>query len=712
MSGQTRGVGRRAPVGGPTMTAALRRILVDGEEIEVDSSLTLLQACEAAGHEMPRFCYHERLSIAGNCRMCLVEVVGGLKPVASCAMQVRDLRPGPDQTPPALCTSSDTVRRARQGVMEFLLINHPLDCPICDQGGECDLQDQAIAYGADFSRYREPKRAPEPIDLGPLVKTEMTRCIHCTRCVRFLTEIAGIPELGLVGRGEDAAIVPYLGRSLSSEMQGNIIDLCPVGALTSRPYAFTARSWELHKVETIDVMDALGANIRVDLRGREVMRILPRNHDALNEEWISDKTRFVWDGLGRQRLDRPYLRGGEGRLQACSWDRALETAGARLAGAKPESVAALAGDLVSVEAMWALRGLLDGLGVASRDCRQHAPCLPPENPSAWRFNSQVAGIDQADAILLVGTDPRRECPVLNTRIRKAWLGGAAVASIGPELEALYACEGLGAGPETLARVAELPFGARLAAAERPLVVVGEGALARSDGAAVLAAAMQLAETVGAVREDWCGFSVLHSSAAVTGGLETGFVPAEGGRDTSGILAAAREGALETVFLLGADEIEMDALRDCFVIYLGSHGDAGAGRADLVLPGAAWTEQSGLFVNLEGRPQVAARASFPPGEAREDWRILRALSVHLGAPLPYDDLTALRAHLFESHPRLAETGVVPPVAWRAESGGEMDPRPFGRAVGDFYLTNPIARASAVMADLSRRRGNPGGSRAAA
>ncbi len=679
---------------------SLRTIEIDGKAIDVAPELTLLQACELAGREIPRFCYHERLSIAGNCRMCLVEVKGGPKPVASCAMQVRDLRPGPDGEPPSISTATDTVRRAREGVMEFLLINHPLDCPVCDQGGECDLQDQAMAYGAGMSRYQEPKRAQVALDLGPLVKTEMTRCIHCTRCVRFLTEVAGVPELGMVGRGEDAAIVPYLDRSLHSEMQGNIVDLCPVGALTSKPYAFTARPWELRPVETIDAMDALGSAIRVDVRGREVMRILPRNHDGLNEEWLADRTRFVWDGLGRQRLDRPYLRGGDGRLAETTWPQALVHVAERLKATPPERIAALAGGMAPVETLWAAGQLLRGMGVASIDSRPPGVRWPTDNPSAWRFSCTAAGIDHATGILLVGVDPRADCPVLNARIRRAWLGGARVGSVGPALDSTYPVESLGDGPRELATVADSAFGKAMG--DRPLVILGVDAVARPDGQAVLGAAMKLAERLGAVKEDWTGFGVLHRTAAAVGGLEAGFVPDEGGRDAEGILEAAERGEMDLVLLLGADEIPMERLGRSHVVYVGSHGDAGAERADAVLPGAAWTEQDALYVNLEGRPQMATRAAFPPSEAREEWRIFRALSGEMGSPLPYDDLAALRAGMFAELPGLAALDETPQTAWRAEAEGTLDEAPFATGGGCPYLRNPIARASEVMADLSRRR----------
>jgi NADH-quinone oxidoreductase subunit G len=657
----------------------LRPITIDGVTVEVDPNLTLLQACEVAGVEIPRFCYHERLSIAGNCRMCLVEVVGGPpKPAASCAMQVRDLRPGRNGEPPEIKTTSPMVRKAREGVMEFLLINHPLDCPICDQGGECDLQDQAMAYGVDFSRYREPKRAAEDLQLGPLVGTHMTRCISCTRCVRFITEVAGVAEMGQTGRGEDSEITNYLGQILTSEMQGNIVDLCPVGALTNKPYAFTARPWELRKTESIDVMDALGSNIRVDTRGREVMRILPRNHDDVNEEWISDKTRHVVDGLRRQRLDRPYVREG-GKLRPASWAEALDAAAGALKGAR---VAAVAGDLVPVEAMWALKGLMDGLGQTAYDCRQDGAKIPRDNRSAWLFNGGVAGVDRARAILLVGSNPRTESPVLNARIRKAWGLGAEIAVIGEAMDLTYPHQRLGAGPDTLRGAAASEFGAKLRSGG--LVVVGAGAVARPDGAAVLGAAMGLAAETGAT------FAMLHTAASRVGGLEIGLTCDEG--------AEAAIAAADTVYLLGADEIDVPAGK--LVIYQGHHGDRGAHRADIILPGAAYTEQNGLYVNMEGRPQVAMRAGFAPGEAREDWAILRALSEKVGARLPFDTQAALLQRLVAEHPHLGRIDAIEPAAFRAEPAGDMDPAPFANAIGDFHLTNPVARASAVMAELSR------------
>ena len=654
----------------------LRTISIDGAEIEVDPAMTLIQACEQAGVEIPRFCYHERLSIAGNCRMCLVEVVGGPpKPAASCAMQVRDLRPGKDGEPPQVRTNSPMVKKAREGVMEFLLINHPLDCPICDQGGECDLQDQAMAYGVDFSRYREPKRAVVDLDLGPLVETHMTRCISCTRCVRFTTEVAGVSELGQLGRGEDAEISSYLGQTLDSELQGNIIDLCPVGALVSKPYAFTARPWELTHTESIDVMDALGSNIRLDAKGREVMRILPRNHDGINEEWISDKTRFVWDGLRRQRLDRPYLR-ENGRLRPAAWPEALGAAAEAIRGAN--TVAGLVGDLAPAEAAFALKALVEARGGVV-ECRTDGAMLPAGNRSGYVGTATVEEIDDAQAILLVGANPRTEAPVLNARIRKAWLRGALVSAIGEAADLTYEHKHLGDGPVALGDFDGLD-------AERAMVIVGQGALTRPDGAVILGHAMRIAEGAGAK------LLILHTAAGRVGAMDVGAV-AEGGIE-------AALGA-DVIVSLGADEVEIPARSDGgpFVIYQGSHGDRGAHRADVILPAAAWTEEPGLFVNTEGRPQLALRSGFAPGEAKDNWAILRALSGELGEPLPFDTLPQLRQAMVKAHPVLGAVDEVPENEWRAVDAGGMSDEPLRYAVRDFFLTNPVARASEVMARLS-------------
>jgi NADH-quinone oxidoreductase subunit G len=654
----------------------IRKIIIDGKEVEAEGAMTLIQACEQAGVEVPRFCYHERLTIAGNCRMCLVEVVGGPpKPAASCAMQVRDLRPGPEGQPPVVKTNSPMVKKAREGVMEFLLINHPLDCPICDQGGECDLQDQAMAYGVDFSRYREPKRATEDLDLGPLVETHMTRCISCTRCVRFTTEVAGITQMGQTGRGEDAEITAYLGETLDSNLQGNIIDLCPVGALVSKPYAFTARPWELTKTESVDVMDALGSNIRVDTKGREVMRFLPRNHDGVNEEWISDKTRFVWDGLRKQRLDTPYIR-ENGKLRRAEWPEALAAAAAAMKGKK---LGGLVGDLSSVEAAFALKQLIEGQGGVV-ECRTDGAKLPAGNRSGYVGTAAIEDIDTADKILLVGTNPAVEAPVLNARIRKAWTKGADVSLVGEATDLTYDYEHIGTDRAALAHVLDLDL---LSVDEKEaIVIVGQGALVAEDGAAVLATVQEICEKSGG------RLLVLHTAAGRVGALDVG-ATAEGG--IADVLAA------EVIYNLGADEGDIPA--GPFVIYQGSHGDRGAHRADIILPAAAYTEEGGLFVNTEGRPQLAQRASFAPGQAKENWAILRALSAEVGAILPYDSLAALRTALVKSHKHLGQIDRVAENTWVAEAKAEMASGPIKNAISDFYLTNPIARASSLMAELS-------------
>jgi len=652
----------------------MRTIVIDDNEIEVDSAMTLIQACEQAGIEVPRFCYHERLTIAGNCRMCLVEVVGGPpKPAASCAMQVRDLRPGPEGQPPVIKTNSPMVKKAREGVMEFLLINHPLDCPICDQGGECDLQDQAMAYGLDFSRFREAKRASTDLDLGPLVETHMTRCISCTRCVRFTTEVAGITQMGQTGRGEDSEITSYLGETLNSNLQGNIIDLCPVGALTSKPYAFTARPWELTKTETIDVMDALGSNIRVDTKGREVMRILPRNHDEVNAEWISDKTRFVWDGLRRQRLDQPYLR-ENGKLRPATWPEALKAAAAAMSG---KNLVGLIGDLVSVEAGFALKNLVEGLGGAV-ECRVDGAKLPALNRSGYVGSAVIEDIDAADEIYLIGCNPRLEAPVLNARIRQAWTKGAEVKLVGQAVDLTYDYELIGADRAALAKLAKTAK-----SATAPLFIIGMGALVEADGAAVLGHAMGLAEDAGGK------LMVLHTAASRVGMLDID-ATCEGG------VTAALDSA-EVVFNLGVDEVEIAA--GPVVIYQGSHGDRGAHRADIIFPSAAYTEENGLFVNTEGRPQLAVRAGFAPGEAKENWAILRALSAELAATLPFDSLAELRQGLLEAHPHLGQIDQILQSEWAPLKAGTLGKATFRSAISDFYLTNPIARASKLMAELS-------------
>ena len=688
----------------------LRKLNIDGVEHEVPANYTLMQACEEfGGAEIPRFCYHERLSVAGNCRMCLVEWVGAPKPQASCALQVKDLRPNRDGTPANIRTNSETVKKAREGVMEFLLINHPLDCPICDQGGECDLQDQAMGYGRDTSRFEENKRAVDDKNMGPLVNTIMTRCIQCTRCVRFITEVAGVQEIGLVNRGENAEITTYLEESLTSEMSGNVIDLCPVGALTSKPYAFNARPWELDKVDSIDVMDAVGSNIRVDSRRDAVLRILPVTNDDVNEEWISDKTRFVWDGLARQRLDRPFIREG-GALRPAGWDEALGLVAEKLKG-DPTQIAAIAGDLCDAESMKALKDLMESLGVKHLDCRQDGSLIGATNGKKWAraeylFNSTIAGLEDADAILLVGTNPRHEAPLINTRIRKAWIeGNLEIGMIGEAADLTYSYEHVGNSAADVAGFAASTskFAKRFKKAKNPVIIVGAAALRGEAGQALLAALGQLAKETNVIHEDHNGFNILHAAASRVGGLDMGFLPGEGGLGTDAILEAAQQGAIKTVYLMGADELDTSKLKDAFVIYQGHHGDNGAHVADVILPGAAYTEKSGLYVNMEGRVQMADRATSPKGDAKEDWAILRALSAKVDRVLPYDSLDGLREKLMADHPTFMSLDTAPERAVfdAAALGakGTLSSAPLKNPIEDFYMTNPIARASNVMAECS-------------
>jgi NADH-quinone oxidoreductase subunit G len=697
---------------------ATRKLIVDGKEIEADDAITLLQACEQAGAEIPRFCYHERLSVAGNCRMCLVEWVGAPKPQASCALQVRDIFPNKDGTPAKINTTSPYARKAREGVMEFLLINHPLDCPICDQGGECDLQDQAMGYGrAAFHRFNENKRAVEDKYMGPLVATVMTRCIQCTRCVRFATEVAGVPDLGATGRGEDMEITTYLEKAFASELSGNVVDLCPVGALTSKPYAFNARPWELRKTESIDVMDAQGCNIRVDTRGPQVMRVLPRLNEDVNEEWISDKARHACDGLGRQRLDRPFVR-VNGKLKPATWAEAFAAIAAKVKATTPDKMAAIVGDLAAAEEIKALKDLMAALRVKNLDCRQDGAKIEGGPRQSYLFNTGIAGVEAADAILLVGANPRWDAPVLNARIRKAWLAGPLkVANIGPAVDLTYPAEQLGTDIAALEAIASgsHAFAKILKDAKRPMIILGSGALTRADGAAVLALAAKIARDTGMIGPagshadgGWNGFNILHTAASRVAALDLGFLPGEGGRDVASIVDGAQKGEIDFIYLLGADEFDLAHLGRAFIVYQGSHGDAGAHHADVILPGAAYTEKDGTYVNFEGRVQQAERAAFPPGEAKEDWTILRALSDVLNVKLPYDNRAQLLKALVADKTYFADRAVAPIHAdtaastWEGigASGPLQNIQPVTHGIADYYLTNPIARASETMAKCSR------------
>ena len=668
-------------------------VTIDGRTIEVANGSTILQAAEQAGVEIPRFCYHERLSIAGNCRMCLVEVEKAPpKPIASCGYPVAEGM--------VVHTDSKMVRNARRGVMEFLLINHPLDCPICDQGGECDLQDQAMGYGMDHSRYAENKRAVPDKNLGPLVKTSMNRCIHCTRCIRFITEVAGVPDLGATARGEHMEVGTYVEKALGSELSGNIIDLCPVGALTSKPYAFVARPWELSKVDSIDVLDAVGTNIRIDARGTEVLRILPRINEDVNEEWIGDKSRFAIDGLKRRRLDRPWVR-HDGKLRPATWTEAFDTIAAKLKPLTGDRIGAIAGDLCDAESMMALKDLLTALGSANIDCRQDSARLDASRRDFYCFNTSIAGIEEADAILIVGSNPRKEAPVLNARIRKAWLAHEIpIGLIGTDTDLTYAAIHLGASPSMLTdlHAGTHDFAKVLGNAKKPMIIVGQGALARPDGSAILAAAWRLAAQIGALSSDWHGFNVLHTAAARVGALDLGLVPGPNGKTVEGMLG----GGVDLLWLLGADGFNPARIAArTFVVYQGHHGDAGAQRADVILPGAAYTEKSGTYVNTEGRAQRAFRAVYPPGEAREDWTILRAFSATIGKTLPYDTIEALRQRMEQVNPVFGRIGSLPRFGCSDHTGPTGDPAvlsdaPLVSTVANYYVTDPISRSSPTMA----------------
>ena len=669
------------------------KLTVNGVEVEVDDGANVLQACEEAGFEIPRFCYHERLSIAGNCRMCLVDMERAPKPIASCAMPAADGM--------VISTESDRVKQAREGVMEFLLVNHPLDCPICDQGGECDLQDQAMGFGGDSSRYTENKRAVEEKHMGPLIKTVMTRCIHCTRCVRFATEVAGVPELGAIGRGENVEITTYLEQTLASELSANVIDLCPVGALTSRPYAFVSRPWELNKVESIDVMDAQGANIRIDSRGSQVLRVMPRLNEEVNEEWITDKARYAIDGLRRQRLDKPYMRDADGRLKPASWDAAFEAIKQQIKKVKPANIAAIAGDQVDAETMFAMKSFMEKIGSPHMDCRQDGIKLGDKSRASWLFNSGIDGVDEADALLIVGSNPRLEAPVMNARIRRRYLtSDIKIAAIGTDADLTYPFENLGDDIAVLEAIAEgtHPFAKVLEAAEKPMIIVGNAALNRADSAGILGRLHKIASDTGVVAKSWNGYNVLHQAASRVAGLDMGFVPAKGGLDTAGILAGAEAGDIGLVWLLAADELDTAKLQNSFVVYQGHHGDKGAHCADIILPGAAYTEKDGIYLNFEGRAQLARRATFPPGDAKEDWKILRAFSEVFGTTLKFDSAEELREALFETCPHFADLGAVKSAKWsKFGTTAKLSAEPLHAEMDSYYMTCPISRASETMAE---------------
>ena len=668
------------------------KLVIDDKEIEVSEGMTVFQAAVEAGIEIPVFCYHPKLSIAGNCRMCLVEVKNTPKPVASCAMPVCEGM--------VVHTNSAMVEKARKGTLEFLLINHPLDCPICDQGGECDLQDITMAYGRSSSRFDLNKRAVPNKEFGPLIETAMNRCIQCTRCVRFSSEIVGIPELGAMGRGEGMEIGTYVQNTITSELSGNMIDICPVGALTSKPYSFKGRSWELSHTPSIDVFDAVGSAIRVDTRGREVMRILPRQNDEVNETWISDKTRFAYDGLKYQRLDQPYARGEDGFLHPVSWNEAFSLIADRLQHAPGNHIAAFAGDMVDAEAMVALKDLMTSLGSPHIDCRQEGSSVGVGPRCSYLFNTTIAGIEHADFCLLVGTNPRWEAPLINARIRKNYLvNDLPVASIGPTYPLGYPVSDLGDDPLILKKILEgkHPICSALKVAKKPALILGQGALRRIDGDVILHLAQEIANKYGFVQKNWNGFNVLQIAASRVAGLDLGFVPGPKGYGTQKILEATKKKKIEVVYLLAADEIDVKLLEPAFVIYQGHHGDRGATVADVILPGCAYTEKEGTYVNTEGRVQKTLKATPPPGEAKEDWKIIKALSDKLGLCLPYATPKEIQARLVEVNPLFDEVDRIQPSSWKPFGReGDVNPAPFEFAIQNFYMTDSISRHSRTMA----------------
>ena len=672
------------------------KIVIDGKDFEVEENLSIIQACEVSGVEIPRFCYHEKLSVAGNCRMCLVDIedARGMspKPVASCAMQVSDgLK---------IHTKTQRVKKAREGVMEFLLINHPLDCPICDQGGECDLQDQSVAYGLGGSRYEQNKRSVENKDMGPFIKTEMNRCIHCTRCVRFSTEVSGSDEIGAIGRGRDMEITTYLDIAVKSELSGNVIDLCPVGALTSKPYAFSARPWELKQTESIDVMDAVGSNIRIDTKGNKVMRVLPRNNDEVNEEWISDKTRFFWDGLSLQRIDKPYLR-ENGKLRQVSWNKAIDVASDKLLNTNPEKIASITGDLISIESIYSIKKLMDSIKSPNTECRQDGSKINGGREK-WLFNSKLSGIDESDGCLLIGTNPRIEAALINSRIiRKSKENNYSIGLLGDKSELNYNYDYLGDDPSIIYDLIDNnnPFCEKLSEMNKPLMIIGQGALKGDEGEDYLNLCIELANNYNFLKNDWNGFNVLHTAASRPGAMEIGFLPGERGKDLDQIIDGYKKGDISTLFLLGADEIEISEKTDCFVIYQGHHGDKGANIADLILPSPSFNEQNGLFINTEGRIQESIRATFPIGEAKEDWEIISLISKKMGLENIDNSFEDLRSSLFQSFPHLADIDMC--------LSGEKLPKKierkdikqhvFKNSLNNFWLSNSITRSSRLMCE---------------
>jgi NADH-quinone oxidoreductase subunit G len=678
------------------------KLTINGQEVEVPEGFTVLQAAQMVDMEIPVFCYHPRLAIAGNCRMCLLEIEHNPKPIASCALPAAD-----DMV---VYTNTPKVKKARQGVLEFLLINHPLDCPICDQGGECDLQDITMAYGPSTSRYEENKRAVSDKYMGPLIKTFMTRCIHCTRCIRFSEDIAGTTELGAVDRGEHMEIVSYLDSAVTSELSGNLVDVCPVGALTSKPYQFRGRPWELEKTESIDTLDAVGSNIVICSSGLQILRVLPRLHEGINEEWISDKTRYAFDGLTVQRLDQPYVR-RQGSLKPTSWEDALAVVAARLKNRDPRRIAALVGDMADCEAMVGLKDLLDRLGVENRDCRYDRAAHDPTCRAGYLFNTTIEGIEKSDFCLIIGANVRADAAMVHARLRKRYLkGGFHIAYLGGKMpldrDFTFDYEDLGDELQVLDALLsqEHPLAKMIKKAQYPMLIIGDSALTRPDGMNLLTRARELADAYEMIRADWNGFNILHRVASRVGGLDIGFIPGKSGLDTAGIFSAVDAGEIDTLYLLGVDDIDFTHLKKTFIIYQGHHGDTGAAHADVILPGAAYTEKSATYVNMEGRVQKTLLALCPPGEAKEDWKIIKALSDTLQIPLPYSTLEEVRAHMARLNPIFATWDVICPATWgKFGKKGKVLKENFNPEAFRFYMTDIISRHSKTMAQCAQEFG---------
>ena len=671
------------------------KITINNKLIDFQDGMTVMQACELADVEIPRFCYHDKLSIAGNCRMCLVEMEKSPKPIASCAM--------PAAEGMNIKTNTELVKKARQGVMEFLLINHPLDCPICDQGGECDLQDQALHYGFDKSRYEENKRAVKNKYMGPLVSTIMTRCIHCTRCVRFSTEIAGVDDIGLLGRGENAEITTYLEKTIESELSGNVIDLCPVGALTNKPYAFQSRPWELKKTESVDVFDGMGASIRIDSKGKNVLRVLPRLNEEINEEWINDKTRFAIDGLSRQRLDKPYIK-IDNKLEATSWDTALKLVASEIKKRGAENTSAFSGKFSDIESLYSTKNFLNLLNSEFYDCRFDNTQFIPGHRSSYLFNSSIQKIDEADAILIIGSNPKWEAAVLNSRIRKAYLNNnCQIALIGPKINLTYKYTHLSNDISYLNNILneKSDFLEHLKNAKNPLMLIGSSAINYNDGIEILKICAEICNKFNIVNESENGFNILNQNISRVGALDIGFYSKNFDRDFNASLTEHIRNTNPVVFLLGLDEINFSSLKGSFVIYIGHHGDEGANNADIILPSPAFPEKTSTFVNIEGRVLQTTKCFNPIGEAKEEWKIFRALSQEFKEQLKFNNLKELRQEIIKNFPHLNQLNTLPNKS-EVNFGKShiIDNKEIEYNIRNFYMTDSISRASVNMANCTK------------